>query len=148
MTPVPFKGSSMNPLFKGASHVMVDFFETPRDPGTLCLGDVVLFQDGGEWVCHRIIHLDRGEVLIKGDHNTSLGKFKGPAWGVVRGVSKKRGDYRIDRLWGLSIICHLQKKQCSETSFIKRKFYRSASRLLLSFNEWFFVRPLKSHSIS
>ncbi len=144
LTPVPFQGSSMNPLFKGADHLLVDFFAQPvalPSPEVL-VGDVVLYkQPQGEWVCHRYLGMSPEGAVFKGDYNTTL-EIASPsvAWGVIKGFTLNESVFAAERLIAAQFICDLQKKQCEQKVFVIKKLYRLMSLSLLLVNRFFSIK--------
>lgn len=89
---VPFKGTSMLPLFvEGRDKVCVYAF---KDEKPLKKGDVILYKrESGLYVLHRIMAFKDGEMVLCGDNHTTL--EYGVKYSQVLGVC--RGYYKFDK---------------------------------------------------
>ena len=59
---IPVKGYSMLPFIRGERDLVV-----LEKPGTLKVGDMVLFRSGGRYVLHRIVEIGGEGLRIQGD---------------------------------------------------------------------------------
>lgn len=144
LAPIPFEGQSMNPLFEGASHILVDFFEAPlasNGRGVLS-GEVILYKEArGEWVCHRCLEAGEHSLIVKGDANTTLEVKKNIfVWGVVKGFIKEELVFELKSPLGKRWLLLAQRRQCEAGHPLIRKFYRSISFGLLRLNKVFSIR--------
>jgi len=142
---LPFQGQSMDPLFKKATSVVVDFFDQPLDSkeSSLDLGSVILYKEsrGGEWLCHRYIGMKGQKIVLKGDFNTTCDLTDHVyVWGIVRGFVKNNEKYELRPFLGKAIFCFLEKRQCFSNKILFKKIYRLMSRGLLLVNKLFLVR--------
>ena len=60
---LPLGGGSMRPLFVPGDRLRV----WPAAAGDVRPGDVVLVDDGGELVCHRLVYVAAGRAVTRGD---------------------------------------------------------------------------------
>jgi hypothetical protein len=132
---IPFSGHSMDPIFKNTSSVWVDFSEELK----VDVGDVLLYRDPtNEWVCHRLICVDKNGYWLKGDANTQSELIQDlQSWGRVSSI--QRGERRIVLRKTLLIrwLCFFQKMQIVSKTWFFKKFYRSLTKALLSFETFF-----------
>lgn len=84
---VPINGDSMSPFLKSGDVALVDFFESPQMLETQVPGDLVIFKQNGEWICHRVLK-DHGGLCTKGDH-ALFSETPQSVWGRVVGVRGK-----------------------------------------------------------
>ena len=139
ITEIPFQGSSMNPLFKNASHVLVDLFEAPLavDSRQVVPGDIILYKESrGEWICHRCLSSSAEGLLLKGDFNTSM-EFKKSifVWGVVRGFIRDEEVYEVAKPIALRWLLFAQRRQCESQTYFIKKFYRTLALFLLTLSK-------------
>ena len=59
---IPVKGFSMLPFIRGEKDLVV-----LDKPGSLSVGDIVLFRIGDRYIMHRIIRMDGNRLEIRGD---------------------------------------------------------------------------------
>lgn len=90
---VPFHGSSMDPIFKNADFVWIDFakIEKPK------VGDVIAYQDKQkEFICHRLLAVDDEVFFLKGDNSLSGEQISSISlWGRVVAFEKQGAVHHL-----------------------------------------------------
>ena len=121
---VSLRGQSMEPSISEGDELLFDIWPTPRRVGDVPEGMVVLAQEAGEWVTHRVV-LVHGRKALKGDGSLFFSKVSESTicWGQlleIDGVSswlcnspwiaRISSGYRFDHFRGLRWICLLALK--------------------------------------
>lgn len=88
---IPFKGKSMSPLIKEGDKVVVDLYNQPSAITEKMLGKVCFYNDGQEWVLHRVLGFE-DDFYIKGDFAKSFdSNSEINIWGEVIQIKTKLG---------------------------------------------------------
>lgn len=132
---IPFSGHSMDPIFKKTSSVWVDFSKDLK----VDVGDVLLFRDlTNEWICHRLIWIDKDGYWLKGDANTQAELIKDfQPWGRVSFIQRGERRIALRNTFLTRWLCYCQKKQVVSKTWVFKKFYRSLANVLLNFETLF-----------
>ncbi len=126
---IPFRGSSMDPIFKSADFVWIDFsmVEKPK------VGDVVVYrEDKKEFVCHRVIGKTSEMLFLKGDnslHGEPVSPFA--SWGRVVGIEKAGKTQQLKNQLLLSPYCWTQMYFQKKNSILGRRVARKLGLLYL-----------------
>ncbi len=126
---IPFCGHSMDPIFKNAKSVWVDFSTEQKFE----IGDVILYRDfNNEWICHRLIFVDKQGFWLKGDANAQGERLKDlRCWGRVSALQRGERLIVLRNTILTKWLCHLQKHQVASNDWFFKKFYRSLAKVFL-----------------
>jgi hypothetical protein len=143
---IPFTGSSMRPLISPrCKELLVDFDVTKSKK---LVGEIVLFKDESEWVCHRYLGETQGKHVFKGDFSTTYEeKTKFSSLATIRGFIDEQQVYFFKKSALLSVVVFLQKKSVLTSNKLLRKFYRyCALAVLHSFRPFFILKSSQKTS--
>ena len=85
-------GDSMRPLLRPGDVVVVQ----PADPSALQAGEVVVAQQSGEWITHRLVTVDQRGFLTHGDNTRFADEAVSADQLVGRVIAIERADEIID----------------------------------------------------
>lgn len=86
------RGSSMRPFVKDGDVVEIQ----PKEAGKIKNGDIVLFNNGSDALClHRVIKIENGVLLIKGDASRNIDGATDPGKVIGKLISIERNGSKI-----------------------------------------------------
>ena len=120
-----FKGKSMWPLIQEGDRVHIQLYKEPKELSFEMAGQILLYNDGNEWVVHRAFSAD-GKPFLKGDFNRNI-DFLGEkrVWGQVSDIETPNG--KIFKAHNLSVLGSWQKLEAT----FRQKMARGAYYLSL-----------------
>jgi|GEM_PF-1715113 len=126
----------MSPFLKAGDVALVDFFEAPRALATQVPGDLVIFKENGEWICHRVLS-DLGGLCTKGDH-ALFPEIPQSVWGRVVGI---RGKCQ----WGQDRPVNSQLFLLASKLFSKNqpRFFRWLAVAMMQFGDFLVLRRVR-----
>jgi hypothetical protein len=136
---VPFHGSSMDPIFKNADFVWIDFSKVENPT----VGDVVVYQGAQkELVCHRIIGMVDNSFFVKGD-NSLLGERVSPQahWGRVMAFEKQGRLHHLKNHTLVSNYCSFQMYFQKTNSTLAHRLARKIGLLYLDLVKVLVAQP-------
>lgn len=134
-----FRGSSMSPLIpSSATHILVDF----NKHQIRRVGDIFLYKDHEEWICHRFLGFAPSGLLFKGDFSTVMEiKKNSQGFAQVLGWADDHGEYIFkDSPKLMKGFVFLQKKSVFSKLATMRKMYRMGARIYVYCLKRFFIR--------
>jgi hypothetical protein len=132
---LPYQGASMDPMFKRASSVWIDFSKSqcPR------VGDVLVYYDlDQKFVCHRVVGIANDGFVVIGDNCLWLEHVPHEDyWGRVVAFERDGQRHALQNHILLRPYCWMQKRLHSINSLFIRRSARKIARGYLRLMELF-----------
>lgn len=133
----------MWPILNDGVTLLVDIPNAPLTVERAVVGQLYIFKDGSEWVCHRYLGAcDTGHVF-KGDYSTTYECVIDPhILGHVRGFqTDSKSNFQLHQPLFAPMIFSLQKKSILQKGF-RKQLYRRVAVLLTLLCKSFFYRKV------
>ncbi|MCC6137134.1 MAG: S24/S26 family peptidase [Bdellovibrionaceae bacterium] len=145
---IPINGQSMWPTLRSGQKLLVEINNGSTVLKKSDVGELFIFKDGPEWVCHRYLGKHNEQYVFKGDYSTTCDVLTSPhILGRVFGIERHREQYYAFTKSSLdSLIVVLQIKSVFAPLSLRRVF-RHAALLLMLFKKPFLYKKISPTKI-